>query len=288
MNESKKKAVLITGSSNGIGRTITLKLIRQGYHVFAGLRKMEVGLALQKEAPADITPVLLDITIPNQIKGAAELVEKTLGENGGLAGIINNAGVVYAVGPSELLPVDAFRQQYEINVLGTVAVTQAFLPLVRKGEGRVIIVGSAGGMLAMPFIGPYHASKFALEALADVFRRELRPWHIHVSLVQPGLIDTDIWVKGQEISMKFQATLPAQTRLLYEQRLANGWKFMLREFHKYAAPPEIVADVVCNAMNARRPKSRYPVGPRARIARLSKFIPDRISDWITQKVLDHG
>src|SRR5712691_5002789 len=184
--QSNPGAVVITGAASGIGEACALHLDKLGFCVFAGVRREVDGAALQGKASERLTPLLLDVTDAASIRFAVEIVATGVVETG-LAGLVNNAGITVA-GPLEFLPVSELRRQLEVNVIGQVAVTQAFLPLLRRGQGRIVNMGSLAGRIATPFIGPYHASKFAMEALTDSLRMELRRWGMHVSLIEPGFI----------------------------------------------------------------------------------------------------
>ena len=181
------KSVVITGASTGIGAACALHLDQWGWRVFAGVRKQGDAEALRAQGSARLTPVSLDVTDTVSISTAASAVAGAVGA-AGLAGLVNNAGIVVP-GPIELLPLSDLRRQLEINVVGQVAVTQAFLPLIRAGRGRIVNMGSIAGRMATPFTGAYGASKFALEALTDALRLELQPWGISVSIIEPGAVD---------------------------------------------------------------------------------------------------
>ena len=182
--------ILITGASSGIGRACAYHLDKKGYFVFAGVRTEADGKALKAGASNRLTPVIIDVCDDDSIRTAHNLVEKSIGPMG-LDGLINNAGVALA-GPMEYLDISKFRQQLDVNVLGLVSVTQAFLPLLRKKKGRIINMGSISGRVALPFLGPYSATKFAIEAITDSMRVELRPWDISVSIIEPGNVKTKI------------------------------------------------------------------------------------------------
>ena len=164
-------AVVITGASTGIGRATALHLDRLGYRVFAGVRQEADAESIRQRSSARLSPVFLDVTAAASIQAAATLVAAEVGETG-LAGVVNNAGIGLG-GPLEFFPIDELRRQFEINIVGPLAVTQAFLPLIRRGRGRIVLVGSISSRRASPIAGPYNASKFALEALADALRLEL-------------------------------------------------------------------------------------------------------------------
>lgn len=284
MTDRNRGAVVITGSSTGIGKACALFLDRAGYRVFAGVRTQQAAEGLQDQASKRLTPVLLDITDPEQINSAVEIVATGLGKGAGLLGLVNNAGTVIA-GPLEFLPVDSLRQQMEVNVIGHLAVTQAFLPLLRQGNGRIVNMSTAGCRFAVPFLGPYIASKIAMEALTDSLRRELMPWKIHVSIIEPGVIETPIWEKSYAVADAIESGLPSQARELYAESFATGRRF-IKKLHRRAIPPEAVAKAVSSSLEARRPKSRYLVGVGARLPTIiANFVPDRLADWGVRKVL---
>ena len=197
---------MITGTSTGIGEATALHLAKLGYRVLAGVRKEGDGERLVDQAGSGLVPVLIDVTEPATIDEAVRTVTDTVGEDG-LVGLVNNAGVAIG-GPLEYLAVEQWRHQFEVNVLGPVAVTRAFLPLIRQGGGRIIFIGSIGGRVAAPFVGPYSASKFAVEAIAESLRQELQPWHIPVVVIEPGAIKTPIWEKGLSQADEIEAALP--------------------------------------------------------------------------------
>ena len=178
----RRTAVVITGASTGIGAASAVELARRGFCVFAGVRKDDDGGRLKDQSP-QIVPLLLDVTDTRQIAAAAEHVGRAVGD-AGLAGLVNNAGIVVA-GPLEILPLDRLRLQLEVNVVGQIAVTQAFLPLLRKARGRIVNIGSFNGRIASPYLAPYAASKHALEAITNALRSELRAWRIRVSVIEP-------------------------------------------------------------------------------------------------------
>ena len=183
------RSVLVTGASTGIGRATALRLDSSGWQVFAGVRKDADAESLGAEASPRLVPVTLDVTDPGQIAAAADRIEAEA--EGGLDVLVNNAGVAVP-GPLETVPLDDLRHQLEVNLIAYVAVTQAMLPQVRRAEGRIVFLASIGGRIAFPFGGPYHASKFATEAIGDVFRQELRPWGIDVAIIELGSSDTPI------------------------------------------------------------------------------------------------
>ncbi len=186
--------VVVTGTSTGIGEATALHLVEQGFHVFAGVRQEADGDALRVQAPKRLTPLIVDVTDEAAIAAAAASVTKTVG-NRGLAGLVNNAGIGVPA-PIEFQPMADFREQLEVNLFGPVAMIQAFLPLIRRGGGRIVNVGSIGGMLVLPINGAYSASKFGMRAISDALRLELRQWNIHVSLIEVAPVKTAIFGKS--------------------------------------------------------------------------------------------
>lgn len=274
-------SVLITGASTGIGRAAALRLDAAGWRVLAGVRRDEDGDSLRETASARLEPLFLDVTDAAQIAAAAERAES---EAGGLGGLVNNAGVAIP-GPLETLPIEEFRRQLEINLTGQVAVTQAMLPALRGGvPGRVAFISSIGGRVAFPMTGAYHAAKFGIEAVGDVFRQELRPWGIAVSIVEPGSIDTPIWERGERIADEEGARSPRR-EALYGQALER-YREVIRQTAERGIPPEKVARAIERALVSRRPRSRYLVGLDARVqARLKILLPDRVLDRIVARAM---
>ena len=273
------RAVVITGASTGIGEACALRIDRLGFRVFAGVRRNEDADALREKASGRLTPVFLDVTVPASIQAAADSVTQAVG-SAGLAGLVNNAGIAVA-GPLEFLPVDELRRQLEVNVVGQVAVTQAFLPHLRQARGRIVNMGSIGGRLALPFLGPYAASKFALEALTDALRVELRPWGIEVAIVEPAGVATPIWQKSLAAVDNSLRAAPAALTTLYGPAIA-AVKQAAANTERNGVPADDVARAVVHALTAPRPKTRYLVGNDARI-RLFPFLtllPDRLRDLI--------
>jgi NAD(P)-dependent dehydrogenase (short-subunit alcohol dehydrogenase family) len=271
-----KGAVVITGASTGIGEACALHLDKLGYRVFAGIRKAADSESLRQRASARLVPIRLDISDETEVGQAARTVIEAL-DGGGLAGLVNNAGIVVG-GMLEFLPLDALRRQLEVNVVGQIAVTQAFLPSLRKARGRIVNIGSLSGLISSPFTGAYSASKFALEALTDSLRMELRPWKIHVSIVEPGFIQTPIVTKSLAAAEVLRAQLPPEALQLYETSLRAARDSTEREAAT-AAPTEVVVKAVVHALTARLPRTRYAVGPHSGLQiSLGRALPDRWRD----------
>jgi NAD(P)-dependent dehydrogenase (short-subunit alcohol dehydrogenase family) len=266
-------AVVVTGASTGIGRATALLLDGRGYRVFAGVRKEADADELRRLGSDRLTPVTLDVTKDDQIDSVREQVAEAVGK-GGLAGVVNNAGVGGG-GPIEFMPLDELRGTLEVNLIGQVAVTQAFIPLIRRAKGTIVFIASIGGRVASPFMSPYNTSKFAVEALGESLRHELRPWEIDVVVVEPGSIDTEIWAKGNEQVRERVGELPEDARRLYGRQLSR-FAEALNETASRGIPPEKVAEVVHKAIASDNPRHRYLVGTDAKIAgRLKGTLPDR-------------
>jgi NAD(P)-dependent dehydrogenase (short-subunit alcohol dehydrogenase family) len=262
----------VTGASTGIGEACALRLARGGWRVLAGVRKAG-------DAPAGTEEVLLDVTDEEQVETAAGRVDE-------LHALVNNAGIAIAA-PVEAIPLDELRRQLDVNVVGQVAVTQAFLPHLRRTRGRVVFIGSVAGRSALPFLGAYAASKHALEAIDDALRVELSPWGIHVAIVEPGTIATPIWTKGAALADAIQARVPAETLALYRDRM-DAFRRAAGTAGRRGVPPDRVAEVVEQALTADRPKTRYLVGRDAKLRALFERLPDRARDRVFERVLLRG
>jgi NAD(P)-dependent dehydrogenase (short-subunit alcohol dehydrogenase family) len=269
-------AVVITGASTGIGKSCALYLDSIGFRVFAGVRKASDRDMLKRESSGRITPLLLDVTNAASIVSAAEAVAATVGD-AGLNGLVNNAGIVVA-GPLEFLPLDEIRKQFEVNVLGQIAVIQAFLPLLRRARGRIVNMGSISGRVAAPFIGPYSASKFALEAFTDSLRVELLPWDIKVSIIEPGDVATPIWERSIAAAEKVAKNYPPQAFSLYAHAFAAIQEEAQRE-STIGISPNVIARLVAHALATKSPRTRYLAGKGVRLRLfLKKILPDRVFD----------
>lgn len=268
------KRFLITGASTGIGESCALYLAEKGHVVWAGVRRLEDGDRLAQQARGLLHPVLLDVTDSQSIARAAQAIRA---QTSRLDGLVNNAGIAVA-GPLEFLPLEELRQQFEVNVIGQVAVTQAFLGLLREGRGRIVNMSSISGRIAAPLFGPYSASKFALEAISDSLRRELKGWGIEVSVIEPGNIQTPIWSKGVSWGRQMLEKLTPEARVLYGKAMESQVRYVESVDGK-GLPPIEVAKAVEHALTAPRPRTRYVVGRGAKIAAfLSRLLPDRLLD----------
>lgn len=279
---STRGAVLVTGASTGIGRACAEHLDSLGFSVFAGVRKDTDAESLREVGSGAIRPLMIDVTDGDSIAAGAQ----TIGEGApeGLAGLVNNAGVAFG-GPLELVTIDEWRAQMEVNFIGQVAVTQALLPALRKRRGRIVNITSIGGRLATPFLGPYNASKFALEAVTDALRQELRPFGVDVVAIEPGAVATPIWDKGRESAEEVTARMPAESVELYGagiEALRRG----IAQAERAGVPPLDVAKAVAHALTASRPNTRYVIGRDARMRlAISRLLPTRTMDRLVARVM---
>jgi NAD(P)-dependent dehydrogenase (short-subunit alcohol dehydrogenase family) len=276
-------AVVITGSSTGIGRAAALLLDRSGYRVFAGVRRPADAERLRSEGSERLRPLLLDIVDQKQVDEAAVVVAQELGPEQGLRGLVDNAGICEP-GPIEFISLERVRHQIETNFVGHVAVIQAFLPLIRKGHGRIINVGSAMGEVPFPLLGAYAASKSALEAMNDSLRRELSWWGIPVSLVIPGTVESPLWDKTPDSPDGLPHGGIKDKDGLYDE-MAGAVRALMQQGRRVAVQPEVLARVIKAALEARRPKARYRCGPGSRMADLGRRLPQTFTDWVIDRVL---
>jgi NAD(P)-dependent dehydrogenase (short-subunit alcohol dehydrogenase family) len=269
--------VLVTGASTGIGEATALRLKELGFDAVGAVRRDEDAQRLRGEG---LRTVRLDVADPASIAAArSELDEQPL------AGLVNNAGIAVA-GPLEFLPLDQLRLQLEINLVGQVAVTQAFLPALRAGRGRIVMVSSIGGRVALPLVGAYNASKFGIEAITDSLRRELHDQEVDVVAVEPGAVRTPIWRKGNELADELMERMPEESQRLYGALIAGLRRQTVRIEQKTGIEPRAVAMVIGRALTARRPRTRYLVGTDAKIrAALGTVLPDRVMDRLIMRTL---
>jgi len=277
------RSVMVTGASTGIGRATALRLDADGWRVFAGVRR-EADVEALREAGSDrLAPVILDVTDADQIAAARDRIAGEL-DGAGLDGLVNNAGVALP-GPLETLPIEDFRRQIEVNLTGQVAVTQAMLGLIRKARGRIVFISSIGGRIAFPLTGAYHASKFGIEAVGDVFRQELRPWGIAVSIVEPGSIDTPIWERGEAAADEIGQRAHSAQEDLYGKAI-ESYRKVVKQLAARGIAPGKVAEAVEHALSADRPRARYLVGLDAKIqARLKPIVPTPVFDWVVGRMM---
>ncbi len=268
------RSVVISGASTGIGRACALHLDRLGWQVFAGVRKDTDAALLRSEASDRLVPIWLDVADPSSVAQAVERVTHAVG-SAGLSGLVNNAGIPYG-GPVEYLDVDQVRALFEVNYFGVIALTQAFLPLLRLDQGRIVNMSSISGFVASPFVSPYSSSKFALEAFSDSLRMELHPWHIQVSVVEPGAIETPIWDKAGNVLQGVVDNAPQRGLDLYGDVIRG----MQPRFRTHGISTEAVSSAVVHALSSSHPKTRYPIGFEGALIRFVSRLPDRLRDWL--------
>jgi NAD(P)-dependent dehydrogenase (short-subunit alcohol dehydrogenase family) len=268
-----KGYALVTGTSSGIGEATARHLAGLGFNVFAGVRKSEDG---ERVAGPRIEPVIIDVTDDASVSAAAETIGAAVG-NSGLAGLVNNAGIAVA-GPLEFIDIAEFQRQLDVNVTGVLRTTQAMLPHLRNARGRIVNISSIGGRVAVPLVGPYAASKFALEGMSDSLRRELRPWGMHVALIEPGAVATPIWDKGVDQADEMDRDAPPEVRERYGE-VIDAVRKASEKNRTDGVPPQEVAEAVAHALTADKPKTRYLVGRDAKMrAPMAAVMPDRLMD----------
>jgi NAD(P)-dependent dehydrogenase (short-subunit alcohol dehydrogenase family) len=269
--------VLVTGASTGIGEATVLHLRELGFGPVAAVRKDEDAERLEA---LGLRTVRIDVTDAGQIAAARE----ELGDEP-LAGLVNNAGIAVAA-PLEFLPIDKLRQQLEINLIGQVAVTQAFLPALRRARGRIVNVSSIGGRVALPLVGAYTASKFGLEGVSDSLRRELRHQGVDVILIEPGGVKTPIWKKGEQLADEMTEGMPPDAERLYGKMIATLRAETKKIEEESGIEPREVAEVIGTALTSNRPRARYLVGRDAKLrGPMAKVVPDRVMDRLIGRAL---
>jgi NAD(P)-dependent dehydrogenase (short-subunit alcohol dehydrogenase family) len=295
MNTCALPHVLVTGASSGIGRATALHLAAGGYHVYAGVRKPAHATALEQAAneqatpgraargrTGELTPLLLDVTNSGQIAAAADTIAAHAG-HAGLTGLVNNAGIG-VFGPLEIIPIEQFRHQLEVNVTGQLALTQAFLPLLRLARGRIVMIGSIGARFTPPFVGALAASKSTLATMCEALRQELAPWGIRVILVEPASIRTDALDKLDRDAGQLMSQTPPAERVLYEKafgRLVHTFEAQ----HVKGSPPAVVARAVAHALTTPRPRARYLTGKNSlRMALAARLLPTPAQDALRRRI----
>ncbi|MEU3778221.1 SDR family oxidoreductase [Streptomyces sp. NPDC032472] len=273
------KAVVITGASSGLGEACARHLARVGFQVYAGVRRTEDAERLAASGAERLTPVILDVTDEATIRDTADRIAEETADTG-LFGLVNNAGIAVTA-PLECVSPQLLRRQLDTNVVGQLAVIQGLLPLLRTGAGRIVNITSGLGNVAIPYMGAYAAAQFAKEALSDALRRELAPFGIPVSVVQPGAIMTPIWDK---MSLEAAGTLDGAPEAVSELYRDTFLRFLETNEHSArtsGTTADDVARTVMRALVSRRPRTRYGVGKDATGGRLlARLLPDRAIDKV--------
>jgi len=290
--------VLVTGASTGIGRATVDMLVGQGALVWAGVRREEDAASLEAAHPGRVTALRFDVTDEGAVASATAQVCAA----GPLHGLVNNAGVALPA-PLEFMPLDEFRRQLEVNLVGQLAVTQAVMPALRAAADaraqaasdggsdgpdlppapRIVMIGSIGDRIAGPIIGAYHAAKFALAGLTGSLRAELAPAGIAVILIEPGAIATPIWSRGSTAGDQLLQKLPAEAIQRYGAQLQAA-RNMAARAARDGLRPEAVAEVIARALTTGRPRPRYLVGRDAHIAALLTYLPDRLRERVLARI----
>jgi NAD(P)-dependent dehydrogenase (short-subunit alcohol dehydrogenase family) len=274
--------VLITGASSGIGRATAQRLAAAGHHVYAGVRTDAAGKDLAASVEGgELTPLLLDVTDAGQIAAARAAVAEHVGP-AGLDGLVDNAGIGVAA-PTELLGLDAFRRLLEVNLVGQLAVTQAFLPLLRQARGRIVMISTIGVRFRPPFAGPLDATKAALAELAHALRQELAPWGVRVVLVEPASVDSAAADKVAQDAAETLAAAEPGRRALYEETFTHMIGVMMRR-EKNGSPPDVVARTVARALTAGHPRASYLTGRYARRMATISRLPIPVLDAIRRRI----
>jgi len=277
MNGPVSGAVVITGASTGIGEACARMLDARGMRVFAGVRNDQDGERLKEGCSDRLEPIYLDVTEPVSISEARDRVADAVGDLG-LTGLVNNAGIAVG-GPLETLPMERFRRQFEVNVFGVLETTQQFLPLLRQARGRLVLMSSVAGRSISPMLGAYGASKYAIEAMGDALRVELRRAGVQVSIVEPGAIRTPIWEKATGAGNQSLKEVTEEARALYGEAVTAIIEYA-REAEARAIPAEAVAEAVTHALLSATPRTRYLVGKDTWIRVALELLPTRLRDYL--------
>jgi NAD(P)-dependent dehydrogenase (short-subunit alcohol dehydrogenase family) len=282
MSDRLRSHVLVTGASSGIGRATAVRLAAAGQHVFAGVRRITDAPSPPVGCSGEITPLLLDVTDPGQIAATAEAVAGHTGA-AGLVGLVNNAGIG-VFGPLEIVPIEQFRRQLEVNVTGQLAVTQALLPQLRRARGRIVLIGSIGARFTPAFTGPLSASKSAVATMAEALRQELAPWGIGVVLLEPASIHTEAVDKLAREAERLLREADPRARTLYEDDFRRFVGIGLAR-ERNGSPPRVVAEVVARVLTVPRPHAHYLVGKDALpMAALAAALPTPALDALRRRV----
>ncbi|MBX3020989.1 MAG: SDR family oxidoreductase [Bdellovibrionales bacterium] len=270
--------ILISGASTGIGKACAVHMARLGHNVWASVRSQKSFDEITRLNVKGVQPLFLDVTDENSVREGLSTVIKKAGT---LHGLVNNAGIAVG-GPIEGVTLDDWRRQFETNVIGLVSLTQAALPLLRESKGRIINMSSISGRFAAPFMGPYSASKHAVEAISDSLRREMVPFGVHVAIIEPGAIATPIWDKARTEGMEKSAKFSSAVSAAYGARLEK-FRLRIEEITRQAAPMSVVTGAVEHALTSPRPRTRYPVGKGIKtLAILTRVLPDPWLDRISR------
>ena len=282
MNSSKgadrQELIVVTGASTGMGAATAKELARRGFHVLAGVRRDANADTLRAEGIEGLEPHILDITVDSDITAIADRVARDPLRRP-LRALINNAGIAINA-PVETLPLTEWRRQFEVNLFGHIAMTQALLPSLLSSSGTVVNISSIGGKFALPTYGAYAGSKFALEAVSDALRREVSDAGIKVVVVEPGAVKTEMAARGIATAQGLKADMTA-TQLARYGDLAAAVAAQARSFTDTGVSAEHAAKVIAKAATASHPRTRYTIGRDAAIlVRVTRVVSDRVLDRI--------
>jgi NAD(P)-dependent dehydrogenase (short-subunit alcohol dehydrogenase family) len=276
----RNELVVVTGASTGIGAATVKELAHRGFHVLAGVRREVDVVALRDLGIQGIEPLILDITVESDITAIADRVAHDP-RNRPLRALVNNAGIAINA-PVETLPIPQWRQQFEVNLFGHIAMTQALLPALLNSSGTVVNISSVGGKVVLPTYGAYAGSKFALEAVSDALRREVGTAGVKVVVVEPGAVKTEIAERGIATSQQLSASMSAAQLARYGN-VMDAVTIQARSFNETGVSAEAAAAVIAKAATASRPRTRYTIGRDAAILlRISRFVSDRALDNIVR------
>jgi NAD(P)-dependent dehydrogenase (short-subunit alcohol dehydrogenase family) len=274
-----ERAILVSGASTGIGRATATRLAEAGFTVFAGVRKDADARDVEK-LHANLRPLLLDVIDAESIARAFTVVR----ESGvPLYGLLNNAGIAVG-GPLEYLPASELRRQFEVNVFGTMAVTQAAIPFLRKTRGHIVTIGSISGRFGAPFVGPYCASKAAVAMLMDSLRIELAPFGIRTVLFEFAAVKTPIWAKGRALSGELEGSLPERALRDYAPFI-EAMARQIEHEERGGLDPLVIANAILSAFTTASPRARYVIGRQAKIQAVVAALPHKTRDNMIRKVL---
>jgi NAD(P)-dependent dehydrogenase (short-subunit alcohol dehydrogenase family) len=278
-NVCTRKHALVTGSNSGIGRATVNAFVDKGWHVFAGLHHADhAGDAYDDN---HVTTVSIDVTDAGHLDDAVRVLADHVGDRG-LDALIDNAGIGIA-GPLEFVPLAKLRTQLEINVIGQVAVTQRFLPLLRKATGRIVFISSIGDRIAMPYAGPLASSKAALSTIAHCWRQELSPWGIGVTIICPALVLTEAAGKLQRDAEETVKSLPETGRRLYAATFTEMIRRAIKQ-EEGGSPPTVIADAVVQAVLSRRSPTRVVAGKGGRMLSVLAMLPAPLLDALRRRL----
>ncbi|MEE3064747.1 MAG: SDR family NAD(P)-dependent oxidoreductase [Actinomycetota bacterium] len=272
--------IIVTGASTGIGAATAKELARKGFQVLAGVRRKADADALKAEGLQSLEPHILDITVEADVTAIADRVAHDPLHRP-LRALINNAGIAINA-PVEALPLEQWRQQFEVNLFGHIAITQALLPALLLSSGTVVNISSVGGKVVLPTYGAYAGSKFALEAVSDALRREVAELGIKVVVVEPGAVKTEMAERGIATAEGLKANM-TDTQLARYGDLVAAVTAQARSFGEVGVSAEHAAKVIAKAATAARPRTRYTIGRDAAILlRVSRVVSDRVLDRIVR------